>query len=32
MSTKLAETTGKLGAFKDIVEPLNKEHSDRLVN
>jgi len=29
MSTKLAETKGKLGAFSDIVEPLKDEHSDR---
>jgi len=29
MSTKLAETKGELGTFRDIVEPLNKVHSDR---
>jgi len=29
MSAKLAQTKGKLGAFRDIVEPLNQEHSDR---
>ena len=32
MSAKLAETKGELGAFKDIVEPLGDEHSERLVN
>lgn len=29
MSAKLAETKGELEAFRDIVEPLNKEHTDR---
>ena len=32
MKTKLAETKGELGAFKDRVDNLDDEHSKRLVN